>query len=43
MSFYEALNKDFQNEQMDVIVHYFHEDRVITQYFDSQFMGHHYC
>ena len=40
VSFDEALNKDFQNEQMDVIVHYFHEDRVVTQYFDSQFMGH---
>ena len=39
VSFDEALNKDFQNEQMDVIVHYFHEDRVVTQYFDSQFMG----
>ena len=25
---------------MDVIVCYFHEDRVVTQYFDSQFMGH---
>ena len=40
VSFDEALNKDFQNEQMDVIVHYFHEDRVVTQYFNSQFMGH---
>ena len=43
VSFDEALNKDFQSEQMDVIVHYFHEDRVVTQYFDSQFMGHHHC
>ena len=40
VSFDEALNKDIQAEQMDVIVHYFHEDRVVTQYFDSQFLGH---
>ena len=35
-----GLNKDFQTEQMEIIVHYFHEDRVVTQYFDSQFMRH---
>ena len=36
ISFDESLNKDFQTEQMDIIVHYFHEDRVVTQYFNSQ-------
>ena len=40
ISFDESLNKDFQTEQMNSIVHYFSEDRVVTQYFDSQFMGH---
>ena len=25
---------------MDIVVHYLCEDRVVTQYFDSQFMGH---
>ena len=34
------LNTDYQKEQMDITVHYFHEDRVLTQYFDSQFIGH---
>ena len=28
VSYDEALNKDFENEQMDVTVHYFHEDRI---------------
>ena len=32
--------KEFQTEQMDIIVHYFYEDKVVSQYFDSQFMGH---
>ena len=40
ISFDESLNKDCQTEQMDIIVHCFYEDRVVTQYFDSQFMGH---
>ena len=40
ISFDESLNKDFQSEQMDIIVHYFHEDKCLSQYFDSQFMGH---
>ena len=40
VSFDECLNTDFQKEQMDIIVHYLHEDRVATQYFDSQFLGH---
>ena len=40
VSFDEALNKDFQTEQMDVNVRYFYEDRVVTQYLNSQFMGH---
>ena len=38
--FDESLNKDFQSEQMDIIVHYFHEDKCLSQYFDIQFMGH---
>ena len=25
---------------MDITVHYFHEDRVVTQYFDLQVLGH---
>ena len=33
ISFDESVNKDFQTEQMDIIVHYFCEDRVVTQYF----------
>ena len=40
ISFDESLNKEFQTEQMDIIVHYFYEDKVVSQYFDSQFMGH---
>ena len=40
ISFDEFLNNDFQTQQMDIIVHYFNEDRVVTQYFDTQFMGH---
>ena len=40
ISFDESVSKDFQTEQMDIIVHYFCEDRVVTQYFDSQFMEH---
>ena len=40
ISFDESLNKDFQSEQMDIIVHCFHEDKCLSQYFDSQFMGH---
>ena len=33
VSFDEALNSDIQAEQMDIIVYYFHEDSVVTQYF----------
>ena len=40
ISFDESHNKDFQSEQMDTTVHYFHEDKCLSQYFDSQFMGH---
>ena len=40
ISFDGSLNKAFQTEQVNIIVHYFHEDRVLTQYFASQFMGH---
>ena len=40
ISFDESLKKDFQSEQMDIIVHYFHEDKCLSQYLDSQFMGH---
>ena len=40
ISFDESLNRDFQSEQMDIIVHYFNEDYCLSQYFDSQFMGH---
>ena len=40
VSFDESLNKDFQTEQMDIIVHYLCEDRIVAQYFDSQFMQH---
>ena len=40
ISFDESLNKEFQTEQMDIIVRYFYEDKVVSQYFDSQFMGH---
>ena len=40
ISFGESLNKDFQSEKMDIIVHYFHVDKCLSQYFDSQFMGH---
>ena len=40
VSFDECLNTDFQKEQMDITVHYFYEDRVVTQYFDSQLLGH---
>ena len=39
ISFDESLNKEFQTEQMDIIVRYFYEDKVVSQYFDSQFMG----
>ena len=40
ISFDEYLKKDFQSEQMDIIAHYFHEDKCLSQYFDSQCMGH---
>ena len=40
VSFDECLSTDFQKEQMDITLHYFHEDRVVTQYLDSQFLGH---
>ena len=40
ISFDESLNKDLQSEQMDIIVHYFHEEKCLSEYFDSQFMGH---
>ena len=40
VSFDKCLNTDFQKEQMDITVHYSHEDRVVTQYFNSQFVGH---
>ena len=40
VSFDECLSTDIQKEQMDIIVHYFHEDRAVTQYFDSQFLRH---
>ena len=40
ISFDESLNKEFQTEQMDIIVRYFYDDKVVSQYFDSQFMGH---
>ena len=40
VSFDECLNTDFQKELMDIAVHYFHEDRIVIQYFDSQFLGH---
>ena len=40
ISFDESLIKDFQTEQTDIIVNYFHEDRVVIQYLDSQFIGH---
>ena len=33
ISFDESFNKDLQIEQLDIIVHYFCEDRVVTQYF----------
>ena len=33
ISFDESLNKDFQTEQMGIILLYFCEDRVVTQYF----------
>ena len=38
ISFDESLNKE--SEQMDIIVHYFHDDKCLSQYFDSQLMGH---
>ena len=40
ISFDESFSKDFQSEQMDIIVHYFNEDKCLSQYCDSQFMGH---
>ena len=40
VSFDESLNKDFQSEQMNTILHYFNEDKCLSQYSDSQFMGH---
>ena len=40
ISFDESLTKDFQSEQMDMIMQYFHEDKCLSQYFDSQFMEH---
>ena len=39
VSFDEALNKITQTEQMDIIGHYFEEDRVMTRYLDSSFFG----
>ena len=40
ISFDESLNKDFHSEQMHIIVHYFHEDKCLSQHFGSQVMGH---
>ena len=40
VSFDESLNKESQSEQMDIIVQYFHVDKVVSHYYDSQFMGH---
>ena len=40
VSFDESFKTDFQKKQMDITVHYFYEERVVTQYFDSQFLGH---
>ena len=40
ISFDESLNKDLQSEQMDITVHFFHEDKCLSWYFDSQFIGH---
>ena len=40
ISFDESIYKDNQSEQMDIIVHYFHEDKCLSQHFDSQFLGH---
>ena len=37
ISFDESLNKVTQTEQMDIIVHYFEQDRVMTRYLDFLF------
>ena len=38
--FDESFNKTLQEEQMDVLVRYWHVDHVITCYFGSAFLGH---
>ena len=38
--FDESFNKTLQEEQMDVLVRYWHVDHVITRYFGSAFLGH---
>ena len=40
VSFDESLNKITQTEQMDIVVHYFEGDSVMTRYLDSSFLGH---
>ena len=37
--FDEAFNKHLQLDQMDCMVRYWHEDKVITRYFGSTFLG----
>ena len=38
--FDESLNNSFQTEQMDILVKFWNNDVVETQYFSSVFMGH---
>ena len=40
ISFDESLNPICQEGQMDVIVRYFYRDKVVSQYLQSQFLGH---
>ena len=39
-SFDESLNDICQQGQMDINIRYFHRDKVVSQYLDSQFLGH---
>ena len=40
LSFDESLNHDLQKEQMDFVVKYFVEDKVVCRYLTSTFLGH---
>ena len=36
----ESLNKKCQAKQMDIHVRFWEDDKVVTPYFGSQFLGH---